>query len=344
MASTSTPRSNGQMQQCDFFGCYMLISENPQAPKNKSYIGFTVNPSRRIRQHNGELSHGGARRTKALRPWRMLCIVYGFRSQVQGLQFEWTWQHPLVSKTVRSPVMAAGIKGCRLNPKGRQRPMSVEVAIRILRIILATDPYNKMPLTVTFFDHELKMQFDNLSDGSAVSIRSELHEDLHVFSKEHVKKQVPDNFENYCKICKINFKNSNKILICQNCSSSLHPKCASPPFIQGDVLIPNQPGSCSVCGFKSTWSDFLRNSFIFGCDDEEGEETETEEESDAEDQNLIPVTQIDGGRLLKKQKSILDFLTQPSALHPPADVSPVGGGGLRDRLFRLTGNPEFLEF
>ena len=45
-----------------FCGCYLLRSCDPAHPRS-SYIGFTVNPLRRVRQHNGEIQ-GGARRTR----------------------------------------------------------------------------------------------------------------------------------------------------------------------------------------------------------------------------------------------------------------------------------------
>ena len=46
---------------------------------------FTVNPRRRIRQHNGEIT-SGAWRTKRKRPWEMVLCIYGFPTNVSALQ------------------------------------------------------------------------------------------------------------------------------------------------------------------------------------------------------------------------------------------------------------------
>ena len=56
----------------------------------RHYIGATVNPSRRLRQHNGELT-GGAARTHGCGVWTIEKLVTGFRTWKEALQFEWAF-------------------------------------------------------------------------------------------------------------------------------------------------------------------------------------------------------------------------------------------------------------
>lgn len=54
------------------FFIYLLRNEETR----RSYIGITTDPTRRLRQHRGELA-GGARSTRAHREnWTMLAAVY----------------------------------------------------------------------------------------------------------------------------------------------------------------------------------------------------------------------------------------------------------------------------
>jgi predicted GIY-YIG superfamily endonuclease len=70
------------------FFCYMLQS----ADKKRTYIGATVNPDRRLRQHNGELV-GGARAThRVAGEWKRVALVSGFPTWQAALQFEWAWK------------------------------------------------------------------------------------------------------------------------------------------------------------------------------------------------------------------------------------------------------------
>ena len=69
--------------------CYILRSK----VYNKTYIGYTINFNRRLRQHNGEIV-GGAKRTKNSRPWEPICRIEGFVDQSSALRFEYRLQHP----------------------------------------------------------------------------------------------------------------------------------------------------------------------------------------------------------------------------------------------------------
>lgn len=61
--------------------------------KRRHYIGFTVNPRRRIRQHNGEIVGGAKRTTRYSSDWSMVCLISGFSSKHMALSYEWYAQH-----------------------------------------------------------------------------------------------------------------------------------------------------------------------------------------------------------------------------------------------------------
>ncbi|KAI3996617.1 hypothetical protein MKX01_009449 [Papaver californicum] len=63
---------------------YLILSTN--APL-KTYVGVTTNFSRRLKQHNGELK-GGAKASRAGRPWICACIIRGFNDHSEGINLE----------------------------------------------------------------------------------------------------------------------------------------------------------------------------------------------------------------------------------------------------------------
>lgn len=67
--------------------CYMLASVDGK----KTYVGATIDPDRRLRQHNGELV-GGAQATKG-RAWKRRFLVGGFIGEKAALRFEWRWKY-----------------------------------------------------------------------------------------------------------------------------------------------------------------------------------------------------------------------------------------------------------
>lgn len=59
---------------------------------NRTYIGYTNNIKRRIRQHNSELK-GGAKYTRG-RQWEYIAYLTGFPNSIIALQCEWKLKHP----------------------------------------------------------------------------------------------------------------------------------------------------------------------------------------------------------------------------------------------------------
>jgi predicted GIY-YIG superfamily endonuclease len=66
--------------------CYCLESST-----GSTYIGSTIDPDRRLRQHNRELS-GGAKATGRGTGWKRICCITGFPDESSALQFEWKWK------------------------------------------------------------------------------------------------------------------------------------------------------------------------------------------------------------------------------------------------------------
>ena len=297
------------------------MSENPDAPKGKAYVGFTVDPVRRLRQHNGDLARGGARRTKSLRPWRMICIVHGFRSQVQGLQFEWGWQHPLKCRSVRKAVMEASIPGCKLTSRGKDRDHRIQSNIRILATMLSCSPWNLMPLTVTFFDETFMKSFK-----APPGIRVELALDVASFALEtsDSSKSQPSEDLKYseCASCETLFMcNVSRVVRCPDCRALFHARCAATSFRSDKrpgaaSLMPSREGQCPVCEKTVEWSDFVRSAFLFQTSEVQ-ESSESSDDSSSED---------------------VEVIVNRSPVSRPALSPVVVSSSLRDRLFKKTGD------
>lgn len=84
---------------------YLLSSVNPTT-LDRYYIGYTTDPLRRLQEHNGmdtSSSGKGATYTRLHgRPWRLVAVVTGFVEHRTALKFEWAWQHPRESKSLKT--------------------------------------------------------------------------------------------------------------------------------------------------------------------------------------------------------------------------------------------------
>eukprot|EP00475_Leptophrys_vorax_P034153 TRINITY_DN5485_c0_g1_i1.p1 TRINITY_DN5485_c0_g1~~TRINITY_DN5485_c0_g1_i1.p1 ORF type:complete len:308 (+),score=58.90 TRINITY_DN5485_c0_g1_i1:276-1199(+) len=137
------------------FSCYLLRPVDRKAHPSATYIGFTTNPPRRIRQHNGEIT-AGAKKTRSKRPWEMILFVSGFPTKVAALQFEWAWQNPRLSIRVREYAANELKDNHSLQEQilKKKRAAGVLAQCRVLWVMLNTPPWSQFALTVNFLSDE----------------------------------------------------------------------------------------------------------------------------------------------------------------------------------------------
>ncbi len=84
--------------------CYMLYTD-----EGYTYVGATIDPNRRLRQHNKEIS-GGARATRIRVNqgliWKRACYISGIPEWRSALQIEWRWKQlgRMQFKYIKNPI------------------------------------------------------------------------------------------------------------------------------------------------------------------------------------------------------------------------------------------------
>lgn len=269
------------------YACYLLQSESIA---RKSYIGFTVNPRRRLRQHNGEVL-GGAWTTKKGRPWRMLGVVWGFPNKIAALQFEWTWQHPSMARTSRES--AQQFNFCKTTKRGRrQRAMTAMQNLEVLCSLLVLNTFAHMPLRLHFLDQAAWKAFKALRGFPALYKDKKRTLDVSCGSFDELEKVAkPRDEEEHasCSTCTEAFKSSERVVSCPNCDVAFHVLCATTFFAPADSragsLIPTS-GACPVCLAAVRWADVLKSARLWSepskRDPAESEDGEQDLEGDGE--------------------------------------------------------------
>jgi len=118
---------------------YLLRGKN-----GKTYIGYSRDPQRRLRQHNGLLKGGTA--PPRGRPWKLLLDISGFRSAAEALSFEYAWQFPNASRFTYRVVEAERI------PKRSPRSRPVTLQLRVLKAMLSVEKWAGVPMMINIHE------------------------------------------------------------------------------------------------------------------------------------------------------------------------------------------------
>ncbi|XP_015593166.1 structure-specific endonuclease subunit slx1 isoform X2 [Cephus cinctus] len=216
-----------------FFGVYLLYCKNPKY-KGRTYIGYTVDAKRRIKQHNAGAKFGGAWRTSNKGPWTMVLIVHGFPNDISALKFEWAWQHSDVSRRLRHV------------PKKKSKQKTFDYRISVLNEMLKIGPWCRLPLTIRWLDSEFANEYSmQVSPPLHMPISYSKVVSRKIGKKSKKKnalerKDLLDDLESIlCSICG-KFVGSNEKLTCvkPGCFLISHIVCLAEKFSTDDMILP----------------------------------------------------------------------------------------------------------
>ena len=93
---------------------YCYIVKQVEGTRDLTYVGYTVKPERRIRQHCSEIRGGSVYTTSKNRgPWEFLVVMYSpIWNNIRAMQNEWLIKHP--TRKRKTPKYFYGAKG-RIN-------------------------------------------------------------------------------------------------------------------------------------------------------------------------------------------------------------------------------------
>ncbi|XP_037974657.2 structure-specific endonuclease subunit SLX1 homolog [Plutella xylostella] len=252
----------------DFYGVYLLYCINPKF-KGRTYIGYTRDPNRRIKQHNRGTWAGGAYRTSNKGPWKMVMIVHGFPNNISALRFEWAWQNP--TTTIRLQ---------HLNLKRIPRKETeFKFKLRVLTEMLRVGPWCRLPLTIRWLEKDFFEEFEperrppkhmTICNGPVKS--------------RNLKKQSEEQFsiQIECFICSQYITELNTKITCLNpdCELVCHITCLAELFLTPGEYVPIE-GQCPFCDVKLKWGDLIRK--MNGCTEHDKRKEQLDEDSEKDD-------------------------------------------------------------
>ncbi|KYN02485.1 Structure-specific endonuclease subunit slx1 [Cyphomyrmex costatus] len=245
-----------------FFGVYLLYCMNRKY-KGRTYIGYTVNPERRIKQHNTGKKHGGAWKTSNRGPCVLLTsntssiCVHGFPNSTSALRFEWAWQHPNVSRRLKH------IPGKKSSQK------MLDFRLMVLSEMLKIGPWCRLPLTVRWLDHQFSENYYEcisaplhmpICYGKVTSCKVKQTQNTNEDDILLQESQLPMKKSLFCSLCGLSVIEKDSVTcIKPKCLLIVHLICLAKEFCKDnvDMILPIE-GTCPTCKSNVLWGDLVR--------------------------------------------------------------------------------------
>ncbi|KAI9479334.1 Slx4p interacting protein [Coemansia sp. RSA 990] len=247
-----------------FYCCYLLRSLK-RGSRDYVYVGSTPDPTRRLRQHNGEISAGAAM-TRSRRPWEMILIVYGFPSKASALQFEWAWQNPHISRHSSFDSVPYALQRTLYGSAQKK----LEPKLATLCVMLGLPPFCRWPLHVVCPDPQLHT--DILTRAQQHNVPAHIS-----IARQDIAAAV-EQADNYpflsppepgdrCSLCRQSLEQQRPFGACSSCSAKWHLACLAThlahSLLEDDgsncqpPLLPTT-AQCNECGHTHIWGDLAR--------------------------------------------------------------------------------------
>ena len=106
--------------------CYIIKN------KNCTYVGVSNDAEKRLRAHNGEIK-GGAKYTTSKGPgWKHICIISGFKTKIESMQFEWALKHirprnagGIINRIKKLEILCNKERWTKKSPLAKNTPLTI---------------------------------------------------------------------------------------------------------------------------------------------------------------------------------------------------------------------------
>ena len=115
------------MASTDDWSCYVIMNNY------FTYVGVSNDVYKRLRAHNGEIKGGAKYTTSKGDGWEHVCIIHGFRTKIESMQFEWALKHVpprnaggITNRIKKLIILLNKERWTSKSPLARQVPLVVE--------------------------------------------------------------------------------------------------------------------------------------------------------------------------------------------------------------------------